>query len=223
MMVFQILIYLMLLLISILMLMLVMPVYYGFSGTKEDVLILEAEVFGSLKWIHLVFRMRDMTTNELNLKFLGIPIRIMDKKKHPHIEEKTKKDVKSIKTYKKRPKVSKELLMQIADLFTETLKHIRPRRLEIKGRYGFNDPYHTGIACALVNSIIPQVNKCKIDLVPVFDGEIMEGNFILEGYIVPGYLFYLSIRVIVLPRFKKELKLFFRGMVNKIYPYSVNK
>ena len=51
----------------------------------------------------------------------------------------------------------------------------------------------------------------------------MEGNFILEGYIVPGYLFYLSIRVIVLARFQKELKLFFRGMVNKIYPYSVNK
>ena len=142
MMVFQILIYLMLLLISILMLMLVMPCILWFFGYKGRCFNSRGRGFGPLKWIHLVFRMRDMTTNELNLKFLGIPIRIMDKKKHPH-EEKTKKDVKSIKTYKKRPKVSKELLMQIADLFTETLKHIRPRRLEIKGRYGFIDPYHT--------------------------------------------------------------------------------
>ena len=113
--------------------------------------------------------------------------------------------------------------MKIFELSTMILKHIKPRRFELKGRYGFNDPYHTGILCALVNSIIPNGKKNNVDLIPVFDEEIIEGNFILEGYIVPGYLFYLFIKIIVLPKIKKASRLFFRGMVNKIYPYPVNK
>ena len=91
MMIFQILIYLMLLLISILMLSACNArILWFFGCTKEDVLILEAEVFGPLKWIHLVFRMRDMTTNELNLKVPWHSYKNYGQKKHPHIEEKTK-------------------------------------------------------------------------------------------------------------------------------------
>ncbi|MGI5851748.1 MAG: DUF2953 domain-containing protein [Clostridiales bacterium] len=223
MMVFQILIYLMLLLISILMLMLVMPIYYGFSGTKEDMLIIGVEVFGPLKWMHLVFKTEDMTTSELNLRFLGIPIRFRGRKKHFPDGEKTKMDIKNVKNHKKRQEAGRELFMKIFELSTMILKHIKPRRFELKGRYGFNDPYHTGILCALVNSIIPNGKKNNVDLIPVFDEEIIEGNFILEGYIVPGYLFYLFIKIIVLPKIKKASRLFFRGMVNKIYPYPVNK
>lgn len=218
MIILQIFIYLLLFLISILILLLAMPIYYTLSGIKEDMVIIKAQIFGPLKWICLTFKMRDMTEKKLGVRFLGIPIKIKDNKKDAPIGSKVKRNNKGKKTRENGRKPAEGIPAGIVNLIVRALRHIKPRRLEVKGRYGFNDPYHTGIACSLINTIIPHKDKYNVNLIPVFDEEVIEGKFITEGYIVPVYLFWLFIKVFVLSRLKKAFNKSFRGRFKRSVP-----
>lgn len=84
-------------------------------------------------------------------------------------------------------------------------KHTRPMRLEAEGYYGFEDPYYTGLACALINCTSPHGDKYNINLTPVFDEEVIEGSFIVEGRIVPAVLLWILARVFIISELKARM------------------
>jgi hypothetical protein len=75
----------------------------------------------------------------------------------------------------------------------------------VEGRYGFEDPYYTGLACAVINCTAPHGDKYNINLTPVFDDEIIEGNYIIEGRIVPAVLLWIFVKVFVVPGLKDSM------------------
>lgn len=75
------------------------------------------------------------------------------------------------------------------------LKHIRPRKLKVKGRLGFDDPAQTGQVFGIIGMLMPLYGE-HIQLEAVFDEKIMEGELYLSGRIRIGTLLWLAIRLV---------------------------
>lgn len=76
------------------------------------------------------------------------------------------------------------------------LKHIRPRKLKIKGRLGFDDPAQTGQVFGIIGMLMPLYGE-HIQLEAVFDEKIMEGDLYLSGRIRLGTLAWFAIRLVM--------------------------
>lgn len=74
------------------------------------------------------------------------------------------------------------------------LKHIRPQKLKVKGRLGFDDPAQTGQVFGIIGMLMPIYGE-HIQLEAVFDEKIMEGELYLSGRIRIGTLLWLAIRL----------------------------
>ena len=81
------------------------------------------------------------------------------------------------------------------------LMHIKPRRLKIDGRLGFDDPAVTGQVFGLIGMLMPLYGE-TIHLEAIFDEAVAEGRLEARGRIRIGTLIYLLIRVIG----KKEVR-----------------
>lgn len=76
------------------------------------------------------------------------------------------------------------------------LKHIRPGKLKIKGRLGFDDPAQTGQVFGIIGMLMPLYGE-HIQLEAVFDEKIMEGDLYLGGRIRLGTLAWFAIRLVM--------------------------
>ena len=81
------------------------------------------------------------------------------------------------------------------------LGHIRPRKLRVKGRLGFDDPARTGQIFGIIGMLMPLYGE-HIQLEAVFDEKVMEGGLYLSGRIRIGSLLWLMIRLIL----RKEVR-----------------
>ncbi len=59
-------------------------------------------------------------------------------------------------------------------------KHIRPRTIKGKVRFGLADPYHTGQVLAALSMLYPFYEE-HIEINPEFEREILEGNVSMKG------------------------------------------
>lgn len=202
MIVFEILLYILLSLLFILFLILVLPIYYAAAGQKQDTVFLEAMVFGLLKWFNFTYELQGMAKHEMHLSLFGINVNIQNKKKQGKVEkeEKDKRDKKKMK--EKGKEHGKGFLKKMLSMAKDLWKHIKPRHLQVKGRYGFEDPYHTGLACAIINCTAPYGDRCNVNLTPVFDDQVIEGRFETEGRIIPIVILWILAKVFVIPRLK---------------------
>lgn len=94
MIVVQILLYILLFILTVLLIILAMPIYYAASGIKKDTVLLKAEVFGPLKWLHLIFKMQDINEREMQLRIFGIGINIKGRKVSSEDKDKVKQKLK---------------------------------------------------------------------------------------------------------------------------------
>jgi hypothetical protein len=194
--------YIILSLLSILLLVLVLPIYYAASGQRQDTAFLKAEVFGPLKWCYFTYELKGIMQDEKHLSIFGINVNIQGNKSHKKDDKDKKEKKEKKKDNKKSKKREKGFLLKILAMVQDFWKHIKPRLLLVEGRFGFEDPYHTGIACAIINCIAPYGDKYNINLTPVFDGEVIEGRFEIEGKIVPAVILWIFAKAFVIPRLK---------------------
>ncbi|AEV68364.1 MAG TPA: DUF2953 domain-containing protein [Acetivibrio clariflavus] len=75
------------------------------------------------------------------------------------------------------------------------LKHLKPKKFEIEGTLGFEDPYITGIVCAMLNVLLAELKTKNIKINMVFDEEIYEGKGTIQGRGVLAYIAYLALRL----------------------------
>lgn len=85
------------------------------------------------------------------------------------------------------------------------LKHILPRKLQGKVRFGFDDPYTTGQALAYISPFYG-VYARKLQMIPVFEEKALEGNVRLSGRIRIGTVLAIGIRVLFDKNFRTLLK-----------------
>lgn len=71
-----------------------------------------------------------------------------------------------------------------------------PNRIKEYGRLGFSDPYHTGLVCAIVETLRgSRMRNLYLDY--VFEQEVLECEIIMEGRIFAVYLVFIAIRLFI--------------------------
>lgn len=59
-------------------------------------------------------------------------------------------------------------------------RFLKPKRLESNLHFGFEEPYHTGQALAVLSMIYPFVGE-YMNIVPDFEKRVLEGDFFIKG------------------------------------------
>ncbi len=122
-------------------------------------------------------------------------------------KDKTRSKGKRKKRERKRPFGISDLAVLndkgfLAELF-KTVKliicRILPRKCEVKGTLGFDDPYYTGLLAA-VRAAIPGIR-----ITPDFTGEVRDLRMYVLGRIRPIVLFFYILRFIVSKRVRTVL------------------
>lgn len=66
------------------------------------------------------------------------------------------------------------------------LKFLKPKKFQLRTRFGFEDPYHTGQALALLSVIYPFVGG-QLSVEPDFEERVLEGELFIKGKIRAFY------------------------------------
>lgn len=90
------------------------------------------------------------------------------------------------------------------------LLHILPRKVRGKVVFGFDDPSLTGQVLALAGAIYP-LYKERLQLTPVFDRQVLEGEVKLSGRVFGGYLLWQAWQIYR----NREVKVTYRRFQHK--------
>ena len=85
------------------------------------------------------------------------------------------------------------------------LKHILPRKVRGKVRFGFDDPYTTGQILTWISPFYGLYAK-NLQMIPVFEEKALEGELSLKGRIRIGTLIVIALRMFMDKNFRKLLK-----------------
>lgn len=85
------------------------------------------------------------------------------------------------------------------------LKHILPRKMRGKVKFGFDDPYTTGQVLMYISPFYGLYGK-KFQVIPVFEEPVLEGEAWLKGRIRIGIILVVAIRVLLDKNFRTLLK-----------------
>ncbi|MBR1815399.1 MAG: DUF2953 domain-containing protein [Lachnospiraceae bacterium] len=110
------------------------------------------------------------------------------KKKYEEIEKKYRRFEKfwNLKcTVRTREYIGKYLI--------SILKHIAPKKIKGRIRYGMDEPYKTGTVTGYL-SLMPFVYQKHFSLEPDFYEKVIEGNVELKGRIVLGYIARIALK-----------------------------
>ncbi len=85
------------------------------------------------------------------------------------------------------------------------LKHSFPKKYRGRFRFGFEDPYKTGqiLTCA---APFYGIYGGKLELIPVFEEEVLEGELEVSGRVCLGYLVLVGIQILLDRNFRILLK-----------------
>lgn len=93
------------------------------------------------------------------------------------------------------------ILWQLKKMF----KHILPRKATGKVTFGFDDPYTTGQVLSAAAIFYGWYGK-HVEITPVFDRSLIEGEGKLKGRIRFGTLLFLGLRILMNKNFRMLLK-----------------
>lgn len=80
--------------------------------------------------------------------------------------------------------------------------HIRPGKIQGKVRFGFDDPYRTGQALSAAALLCP-IYKNSLQITPVFDRSVLEGELKFRGRIRLGTVAAAGIRLLMDRNFRR--------------------
>ena len=167
------------------------------NNLKKDVIIEEnKENTGADKE---TFKHKGKNFNDRKIKKSGIRFFIKDKinifktrlksikKRLGQFDKKKKKIFKSIKDEKNRLAI--KILFK---LLIKLLKHILPQRVKGRVEFGFEDPATTANIVGYISLLHPKYYK-RVEIIPVFNNEIIDVNLDIRGRIQLIYILYILI------------------------------
>ncbi|MCC8060241.1 MAG: DUF2953 domain-containing protein [Clostridiales bacterium] len=89
------------------------------------------------------------------------------------------------------------------------LRHVRPRKMKGRVRFGFDDPYTTGQILTVVSPFYGWYAK-NVQIIPVFDGQALDGELVLRGRICIGAVLLTAGRMLFDKNFRGWIKWFLR-------------
>lgn len=111
------------------------------------------------------------------------------KEKYFNVKKKTRRYIRIV-TDDRNKKAVKNCLIHIGKI----LKHIKPRMLKGNWKIGLSDSYSMGKMLSIYGILFPIIHD-KIQLVPDYEKEVIEGKLVIKGKIVIVVLLYSFIKV----------------------------
>lgn len=93
------------------------------------------------------------------------------------------------------------------------ITHIRPRKLKVTGRLGFEDPALTGQIFAVIGMLMPLYGE-HIQLEAVFNETVMDIDAYLSGRLRAGSMTYMVLRLILRKEVRRLLRQFSKSKTN---------
>jgi hypothetical protein len=109
--------------------------------------------------------------------------------------------------------LDKGFLKSVLRVIRDVFHHSSPQVMELKGVWGFSDPYDTGLlaaAQAVISEVIP-----GIQVEPDFTREVRDLNVLVKGRIRPAILLFYGVRFIVSPPGRPVMKKLWQKGKNK--------
>lgn len=190
MIILEILGYILVALLVLLVLILVLPLEFRLYGQKQEETFFKASVI-LFKGV-VVFQFLKAFSEQARM---CVSIFCFKKNIKTHKVSKKKNKKEKLKKDGSRNYLEPNFLKCALKCLTKVLNHIKPKKFEIEGRVGFEDPYVTGIVCAVLNVLYQELKKANIKVRTVFDEEIFEGKCLIQGRVVLAYIAFIALRL----------------------------
>lgn len=92
--------------------------------------------------------------------------------------------------------VTKEVKKRLIVTGKKLLLHILPRKWKGRIEFGLEDPYVMG-QILMVCGILMPIYEDKLEIKPDFEEEKLSGSFSLKGHIIPGYLLFQCLSLLL--------------------------
>lgn len=189
------LVYLLLFLLASFIILLLIPIRYHAEGIKSDDVPLSINVELSYGPVTYKYRAGTDCGIEHTLKVFGIPLSIKHKEGKKGIGKASHKHKKEKKGMGKLP--GKAFLDEALKSLWKLLNHLRFRRCDINCTFGLEDPADTAVLWLIICSLPLYGESRSIRLEPVFDDQILEGDFHIQGHLIPAVAAYIVLRFIL--------------------------
>ena len=187
---------------SVIILILLVPIFFHLQVSKYHSLIMQVKVEWLFNIVHCHIKKEGKQSPEIVLTILGIQIPI----KKGEIRRKEKKKIKKEKRFNFKMLLNRSFLIKIFHLIRKLLRHIVPREFRMMLFYGFDNPADTGLLCGFTALFSAYFSRYDIQLNPIFDQEILEGELFLKGRVFCIVLVYYVLQLILTRTFWKTIK-----------------
>lgn len=171
-------------------LILFVPFKYNILARKYESTIFRAKVSWFFGAIELIYSKEVGTRSKFWLKLSAFKINIKNKKPQ---KIKAKKDAEKKERNSARF-LNKDFIACMIKAFLELINHIKPNKFRLEGRFGFEDPYYTGIALASYNILYPHLKKYDINTCAVFDEDVLEGVLSINGRLIVARVLIIALK-----------------------------
>ncbi len=100
---------------------------------------------------------------------------------------------------------NKEVIKSILTVLKKMVRHILPRKFRGRVEFGLEDPYVMGQILALLGMLMP-LYQDKLEVYPDFEEEKLKGYFSCKGRIIPGYLFFYVLKLLLDKEVRRVIK-----------------
>ncbi|MFZ5965649.1 MAG: DUF2953 domain-containing protein [Bacillota bacterium] len=175
------------------------PFEYAFYGHKYENHKLQGRISWLLSSIGISFKISDGFKPDFSLHVFKYQISVFkDEKANNKVkQEEDNQHKKKTAMTQGLEWLSKDLLEAGLRFVRDIVKHMKPKHIHIKGRIGFENPYYTGILSGLIYSITPFLHRQQFDVMTVFEDEVVEGEFAIQGRVIIGVLCIIVLRLLV--------------------------
>jgi hypothetical protein len=180
-------------LILIFFMLLAMPVDYSISAAAKGSLKADAYVRWALLKASVLVLNRSA---QVRIYLLGRELKLR------RAEKKIKDKKKEKKRNWRSRKPGMEFFREAISFLKEILYALKPGEVNVKGRYGFDDPADTAVLSSLIMGVCSCLPGANIELCPVFDSEVIDMSLLISGRLAPITLVFIALRYLL----KKEVR-----------------
>lgn len=192
--------------LALFLFVILVPIRYSFSGQYNNLLMINYNVsFSPLLGLRGYWK--SAAENAMQMIVAGFTFNINPDKKKAEKEkpEKKKKDSLNLPLSFYLGNYDKVIIKNGLEAIGDILNVLRPGKIELHGKLGFDEPHLNGYLTAF-NSIIKDCSGWSwFDLEPVWSGEHYDVNFLVEGRLIIFTILFRAARFILARRTIKFL------------------
>lgn len=213
--IFKIILYLFLAILLLLITFLIVPFnYQGGAAIMEGI-----SYSYRVGWFWNLFSIRGSKSGEVYATDIYIRNKRIYKVNIAEEEEKPEKEANEEIKKKKRKKEKKEhkaknnlesmfdmkFIKEAFEYLKKIIRQVKPKHLQLKGVYGFEDPSLTGMTAGFIYTLQGIVPQSKLQLQPCFADEVFELEAEVAGEILIGRIVYDTARFFLKPDIRKKI------------------